>query len=561
MSFDGSSPAARAGTSATVVVAVVAGALMLLVGPKAHAQPTRSQPQLLPTKRTHEVFRVFPYLLQPSATGITVNWFTEGSAPGTLLVALAGAETADTLRFESRPSAMPALGYTEKEEAARTRFPDMFSGGNYKHSVRVEGLTPGQSYRYVVRQGPATYAARFETAPRTDTDAPVRFTVFADSETGPKGRTTRRTWAPGAQAPGSTGRPDSVKRYLLTEAAGFQQNLQAIQRRAPDFLLLAGDIVQGGGYQRAWDEFFFHTAGKFGNLLSSVPLLPAIGNWENYGGEAYEKGYAPAAVAASRAKYAAYFDAPPNGTPAHRSFYYRTDYGPVTILTLDSSNGLPDSTDQDTNIHINAATYPGDDLPDLGPGSRQWQWAERALREAWEKRQVIFVQFHHVPYSSGGHSLPLTAEGSSGQAGIPMRAYTPLFKKYGVAAVFSGHNESFEHSVVEGIHFYDVGVAGDGFGYALDELDARFENPHRVWVAHHDAVERWNGAQLAGGGKHYGHLEVTVTPSAGDRFDIQLTPVYLFPVTDEHGQVTGVERRTYDDAVEFSYAPRTGDAR
>jgi hypothetical protein len=101
--------------------------------------------------------------------------------------------------------------------------------------------------------------------------------------------------------------------------------------------------------------------------------------------------------------------------------------------------------------------------------------AKTQLRDARRKGQVIFVQFHHPPYSAGWHSLPLTMQGSSGQSGVPMRAYTPLFDEYGVAAVFSGHNESFEHSVVQGIHFYDVGVAGDGFGIPLDSTNARYE--------------------------------------------------------------------------------------
>jgi hypothetical protein len=536
-----------------LTVTLVVLSLLGLAAPNTKAQTRGVLHSPLLVERTHETFRVFPYLLRPSATGVTINWFTETPKSGTLRVVPAEGLGADTLRFESRPVEPEALGYTTTE--AGLSLPDTFEGGNFKHSIRVEGLAPGRVYRYVVEQGGARYEARFQAAPPSGKNVPVQFAVFADSETSPAGRITRRTWVPGTQTPASTGRPDTLERYLLTEAQGFRENLRVLRRGAPDFLMIAGDIVQGGGYQHAWDEFFFHTAGKFGNLLSYVPLLPAIGNWENYGGKAYENGYAPRAIAAGRAKYASYFDAPPNGTPAHRGFYYRTDYGPVTVLTLDSSNGLPDSTDRDTNVHIDASTYPGDDLPDFNPGSRQWRWAKRELKAAHDAGQVIFVQFHHVPYSSGVHSLPLTAEGSSGQAGIPMRVYTSLFRKYGVAAVFSGHNESFEHSVVEGIHFYDVGVAGDGFGYALDCEDERFENPHRVWVAHHDAPEHWDGTQLVSGGKHYGHLRVAVQPRGAGRFDVRITPVYVFPVTDESGTVTGMERRVYDDEVTFSYEP------
>ncbi|MGK6353394.1 metallophosphoesterase [Parapedobacter sp. DT-150] len=46
-----------------------------------------------------------------------------------------------------------------------------------------------------------------------------------------------------------------MKHYLLTETEGFAENLKQVRRSQPDFVLLAGDLVQGGAYQRAWDEF------------------------------------------------------------------------------------------------------------------------------------------------------------------------------------------------------------------------------------------------------------------------------------------------------------------
>jgi 3',5'-cyclic AMP phosphodiesterase CpdA len=605
-------------------------------------------------EREQGPFRVFPYLVSPGDSTMRVTWFTETAAPGSLRVAPANCPEASGWRpieRVSRPSVVDALAYTEEARSDSAEHPPLYANRNVKHSIRLSGLVPGCRYRYRVRQSGATYRSGFRTGPgrppavkvRREAEsgagseagseaesqaksqaagpAPgspaagdsVRFVALADSETGPNGRTTRRQWAAGAQADESTGRPDSVDRYLLTEFEGFRANLDIIEKRDPDFVLMPGDLVQGGGYQRAWDEFFLQTAGRFGQLFSSTPVLPALGNWENFGGPM--GGYSPPAIARGRAKFRAYFDAPPNGTPDARGAYYRVDYGPVTVLTLDSSNGLPDSTNRDTNVHINAATYPSDDLADVSPGSDQWNWAVRELRSARAEGQVIFVQFHHPPYTAGFHSLPLTFPGSSGQAGVPMQAYLPVFKKYGVAAVFSGHNESFTHSVVAGIHFYDVGVAGDGFGFPLDDRNAdydwwedfleerpavrrhraAFHNPHRRWVAHHDAPEHWEGARLVDGGKHYGHLEVSVVPvtdqpasgqsasrqsapgqsvsgqtassqpvpgsvSGQNTYRIRLTPVYAFPVTDSTGAVAGIERRVYDDRTSFVVTPPSGAA-
>ena len=515
-------------------------------------------------------FRTFPYLVSPGDSSVVINWFTEAAEAGSLRVRSASCDGPER-RYKSSPTPIPALEYTDAALTDTSRQSVRFANRNVKHSVRLSGLTSGCRYRYRVRQSGSSYQDSFRTGPGPMPDGAVRFVAFADSETGPRGRTTHRRWLPGAQRPGSTGRPDSVQRYLLTEFEGFRRNLDVIRRRDPDFLLISGDIVQGGGYQRAWDELFLQTAGTFGQLFGSTPVVPALGNWENSGGP--YGGYDPEAVARGRAKFLAYFDAPPNNNPDYRGAYYRIDYGPVTVLTLDSSNGLPDSTDRDTNININSSTYPADDLPDFNPGSDQWNWVVEQLQTAREAGQVLFVQFHHPPYTAGYHSLPLTVPGSSGQAGVPIQAYMPLFRKYGVAAVFSGHNESFAHSIVGDVHFYDVGVAGDGFGIPLDTLNEQyawwedflekrptvrrhqdlFQNPHRIWSAHHDSGEIWNGAQLVDGGKHYGHLEVNVTPVSGrEAYRVRLTPVYVFPVTDESGTVIRTERRIYDDQSSFT---------
>lgn len=489
-------------------------------------------------------FRILPYLQEPSSTGMRINWFTTTDEPGELQVSSesGGAPAA----FTSAPVAMSEAMYSALEESERTQFPDMFANANFKHSILLEGLQPGTTYSYAVRQGASNFASTFHTAPAADRLERVRIIAFADSETDPEGRATYRKWLPGQQHPDSTGRPAEVTNYLVTETEGFRENLRVIESRNPDVVTLAGDIVQGGGYQRAWDEFFFQTAGKFGQLMTHTPMLLAMGNWETFGARNGE--YDPAAVHASRRKSLAYIDGASNNSPKYDNAYYRTDYGPVTILTLDSTNGVPDDTDFDTNTNIDMATYPGDDQPDINPGSDQWNWVMAQLKDARAKGQVVFVQFHHVPYSSGGHILPVSLENSSGQGGVPMRVYTPSFQHYGVTAVLCGHNETFERSRVGDVLFYDAGVAGDGIDPPEDEKDPRCANPWQQWVASNDEPELWKGKQLLQGGRHYGHLEIDVERE-GAGWDITLTAVHTFPVNDENGEVTGFERREYNDVV------------
>ena len=169
--------------------------------------------------------------------------------------------------------------------------------------------------------------------------------------------------------------------------------------------------------------------------------------------------------------------------------------------------------------------------------------------------------FHHTMYGSGPHSIPFGQKGFSGQSGIAMRVLKPLFFHYGVDAVFSGHDELMERSEETGveqladgrdrpqtIHFYDSGIGGDG----LRGASTGFDNPFRKFLAHDDSAEVWNGEQLVSGGKHYGHLEVNVAPDSHGVWQVEVTPVHVFPLNDATGNVTGWERRTYDDTVKFT---------
>ncbi|WP_129663792.1 metallophosphoesterase [Phytoactinopolyspora endophytica] len=550
-------------------------------------------------------FRILPYLQDPSASGVRVTWFTEEAEPGRLVVR--GPGIAGKLTYDVEGQLQSELSYTSAE--LDQEIPGLEQGSwlqgpsSFKHTVPVEGLKPGHRYRYTVEQGDSTFRGHFETAPSSEDWRQVRLIAMADSETEPRGRVQQREWAPGALADGGFDRPSAepgsawdqvhgtttlsgtrVLRYPLTEDEGLGSNLAVVEDRSPDAVLFAGDLVQGGGYQPGWDEFFRHTAGENGDLLSSVPILPALGNWESYG--SINGGYGTpddrAPVVRSRAKFHAYFDGPSNGTPEHQDNYYRVDYGPVTVLTLDSNNGEPDDSADayapddrlsgreytgpgtDTQENFTREEYEaagGTDLSDFSPDSRQWTWAEEQLRDARASGQVVFVQFHHAPFSSGEHGLPMNHSLTSGQGGTPMRVYHRLFERYGVAAVISGHSEMFERSFVDsdadgvGVHYYDVGVSGDGLrgvrrdGPSLDSPQLNY-NAFSQWTADQGEPELWdvvNGEpHLVSGGKHYGHLEINVT-RVGRTTRVTLTPVHVFPVLDENLDLVRTERRTYSD--------------
>lgn len=473
-------------------------------------------------------FRVLPYLQNPSTSEMTVRWLSNSNVGGSLTLSTPGGPVV----YNSTPVLATTLGYNPYGSEPGGPHPAL----PYMHSVRISGLTASTSYNYSVNQNGSVHSSTLTTA--VGSNQAVRFMVFADSETEPESTGSRVTWP----APAGVTRPAMYNdgKYFVDQTTGFKNNLNVIASRNPNFISIAGDLVESGGEQRDWDEFWKHFAGDYGDLAGRVPLMNSMGNHENFGGPGALGGYSTNPSNFAAAKFTTYFEAPANGAsnPVQEGRYSRRDYGKVTLITLDSSNGGAQGTANDTNWLITSSN-----APDYAPGSEQYLWAQAQLADAKAAGQIVFVQFHHVPYSVGPHGWP--AGGGDNQSGVPMRLYSPLFEQYDVAAVIAGHDEMYEHSIVNGIHYYDVGIGGDGLRGPV----AGLTNPFQVFLAHDDAPEVWSGNQLVSGGKHYGHLEVNVTPLGGDQWQVQMLPVYVFPLMDTNGTITGWERRVYDDVV------------
>ena len=476
---------------------------------------------------------VRPYLQNPATNAMTVMWFTETNTPGTLTVTMPGG---GTQVFQSTPEFRTELSY-HPNELTTSR-----SSAPFMHRIRVTGLSPGTAYPYTVIQGAEVFTGQIETI--GDSNSSIRFMVYADSETEPESTGSAVVWT-------QPGNPSSTRRYVVDQTEGYRQNLSVIESRSPDFVGIAGDLVESGGEQRDWDEFWRQNAGPINDLASSIPILPSPGNHEDYGGPGSFGGYTDAGAIRGRDKYATYWETPSPGTGSATDRYYRIDYGPMTYISIDVTNGQPHGTSSDPNWLLGD----GPGFPDFNPGSPQYQWLETQLADAQSKSRFTFVQFHHVPYSTGPHGFPTgTGTGFDNQSGQPVRVLTPLFQQYGVDAVFSGHDETYQHSVVGGVHFYDIGIGGDGLRGPSSGPDSAnpsiTTNPFQVFTAHLNAPEVWNGPQLVSGGKHYGHMEVNVTfDAASNTWKAQLDPVYVFPLMNTSGAITGWERRVYNDSV------------
>ena len=376
------------------------------------------------------------------------------------------------------------------------------------------------------------------------TDSTLRFIAYADSETEPESTGKFADWPD----------EDGNKRpYLVDQTDGYAANLAVMAERAPAFVAIAGDLVQSGGEQRDWDEFWRHTA----PLAASTFVLPALGNHEYFAGPRGFGRYATDDSERAVAKYRSYFSLPDNGSgeASDEERYYAVRWGPVSLISLDLNNGRPNRSDRDTNWHL-LGDGEGGKAPDWAPGSRQHRWLREALETARREAAFTFVMFHHCPYSSGPHARP-PGEWPEGDdlSGVPLRELTPLFMEYGVDVLLTGHDEMLEHSAVDGeqqladgeraphrLHVFDVGVGGDGLRGPM----AGVRNPHRVFLAHADAPEvRDADGRLLDGGKHYGHLEVNLERSGDGGWRARLDKVYVFPVTAADGSVLRFERRLY----------------
>jgi N-acetyl-anhydromuramyl-L-alanine amidase AmpD len=475
------------------------------------------------TSESH--FRVTPYLQNPSATGMTIVWFSDTETPGLVTVRSGEAES-DVRRFASKPTQACELAYHLAEygdlEAAQSL--------PFRHVLQLEGLTPGYDYDYdVVQDGELASGAFSTPAPQ---DTAIRFVVYGDSETEPESSGKHALWS----VPGDSA---AARKYLVDQTAGYAANLDVIARAQPDFIAIAGDLVESGGEQRDWDEFWSHNA----RLGATTPIIPAAGNHDYYGGPGDLGGYSDNASRRAIGKFQTYF---PAGTRRV------LDFGPAVLIVLDANSGNPERSARDTNWYLRGE-HAGGPAPEWVSGSEQAAWLEQTLEHAQRNKQFTFVMFHHAPYSSGIHGRPPgVGAGENFASGMPLQSLTPMLLRYGVTAVFSGHDEIYEHSTVTGgrgdhtVHFFTVGIGGDG----LRGPESDVENLQRVFLAHDDAPEKFddNGILLEGG-KHYGHLEVNLTADDSGNWQARIEPVYVFPLMSEDGKVQSFERRIYDDVT------------
>ena len=202
-----------------------------------------------------------------------------------------------------------------------------------------------------------------------------------------------------------------------------------ITTREPEIVLHTGDMVNKGTRLKEWETFDKITE----PIRTRSAFYPARGN-HDVGGTNYEKRV--------KAPYT-------SGTGK----YYSFDKEECHFVCVD------------TTTHYTK-------------GSTQYQWLDKDLAKAQTTAKHIFVFMHEAPYSIGTH-------GSNTRL---RKSICPLFTKYGVRVVFSGHDHIYYRTKRDEVVYF-VSGGGGASPYPCDPAKGAINGDKWESVQHYIYVE------------------------------------------------------------------------
>jgi predicted phosphodiesterase len=314
-------------------------------------------------------FLVKPYLQFSTQTGMYVLWETK--APATTLVCYGEAR----LHAQS-PSLDQQAG---------------LHGTRSMHEVLLPNLKPETNYFWqvtsVTEKGDTLRSpvSTFKTAVQDSSS--FMFALIGDTQ-----RNNRTPWA-------------------------WAKIAEKVWADRPNFVVLAGDLVDKGLIKEQWTDMFFPDGHV---LMSRVPVYPVLGNHEQDAPYYYQYIVAP-----------------------KPEYYYTFTYGNAQFFMID------------TNRPVNE-------------GSEQYEWLDWALAQS--KALWKIVVHHHPPYSSDSDDHGNTDRALS-TLGTDARNLVPLYEQYSVDFCLFGHTHLYERTwplkdnrinMKEGVVYINSGGAGGG---------------------------------------------------------------------------------------------------
>lgn len=318
-------------------------------------------------------------------TNIVGRWLAFG-ADSTTQMAVSWQVSGPVMRPQVRYGSDPSYGATAGAEATPLRTVLGTGASMTQHYLHAElsNLRPGTTYHYRVEHaGRVAADATFRTAPAAGSTEPFTFTAVGDQ---------------GVTA-------DTVRLNRLV----FQQQ--------PVFHLVAGDLSYADSTGHGlpsddlrparWDRYFAQGDG----VASGAPWMVAAGNHE------MEAAYSHTGYGGLERR----FRLPGNG-PAGCPAVYSFRYANVGVVSLDAN----DTTDE---LTANRGYS----------GGRQTQWLISSLARLRDDPDIDFlvVFLHQCAYAVNA------AHGSDG--GV-RTAWAPVFDRFEVDLVVSGHNHAYERS-------------------------------------------------------------------------------------------------------------------
>ncbi len=211
------------------------------------------------------------------------------------------------------------------------------------------------------------------------------------------------------------------------------QILDQIGKGHRDAFFMLGDTVETGNSVGQWNS----ALAELGRYIPQVPLRVLLGNHDAlFGGQyLFKKAFSPSTFSSD------------SGSP----YYWKLNAGAATIVAVD----LPWGTEM------------------FGP--KQRQWLEKALAEADHTKPLIVIS-HSFFYASGYDDPELGTPWYDHYQNI--KALVPLFEKYKVNLVISGHNHYQELLSHHGVTYAIIGSMG-----GLPDPNPTHVSPASLWLA------------------------------------------------------------------------------
>jgi hypothetical protein len=349
------------------------------------------------------------------------------------------------LTWGDQPATSVVVSWASPDQAVRARvrigqrvvaaeprpYTDGISGEKvWTYHAHVGGLRPGATYAYAVTADNDTsaadpFSATFRTAPAGR--APFRFTTFGD-----------------------LGTPNTAWAYSYGQSAYAVETVEAFQ---PLFHLLNGDLcyanLNPATQPQVWRDFGRNNQTSAANR----PWMPCLGNHE------VEFNNGPQ----GQTSYLSRYTLPANRVPGFGGRWYSFRVSSVLFVSVDAN----DVAYQDAGPFVAGPAAlrpaPATGHPPIKPGTSlyirgyshgaQTAWLERTLAAGRRDESVdwIVVQMHQCAASS-------SATGNGSDLGI-RQEWLPLFDRYQVDLVLSGHDHDYERSFP--VRGADTGVGRD----------------------------------------------------------------------------------------------------